>query len=94
VLLLYITIWCRREESVKLRLTNNTPHSGLFSLDLPVLQADTLQKLAARLARLERGVKGNPRLVLRIQIPDPESKRFRIPDPDPHQKIVSKLSEI
>jgi hypothetical protein len=36
------------------------------------------------------------------QIPDPGSKIFRIPDPDPHQrievyltrKIVSKLSEI
>jgi hypothetical protein len=59
VLLLYIRISCRREESVQLRLTNNTPHSGLFSVDLPVLQEDTVQKLAARLARLERGVKGN-----------------------------------
>jgi hypothetical protein len=82
---------CRREESVQLRVTNNTPHSGLFSLDLPVLQADTIQKLAARLARLERGVKGNPRGSLtvpgclsRIQDPNffhPGSKVEKVPDP-------------
>jgi hypothetical protein len=48
----------RSAESVKLRLTNNQPHSGLFSLDLPVLEGDTLDRLAVRLARLERGVKG------------------------------------
>jgi hypothetical protein len=76
---------CRREESVQLRVTNNTPHSGLFSLDLPVLQADTIQKLAARLARLERGVKGNnPRLVLRIRDPNffnPGSRVKKVPDP-------------
>jgi hypothetical protein len=78
-------------------VTNNTPHSGLFSLDLPVLQADTLQKLAARLARLERGVKGNPRgsvtdpgCISWIQDPNffqPGSRVEKTPDLDLHQII-------
>ena len=48
----------RTEDSVKLRLTNNQPYSGLFSVDLPVFQGDTVDKMTTRLARTERAVKG------------------------------------
>ena len=39
-------------------LTNNQPHSGLFSLDLGILDGDTVNKITTRLARTERAVKG------------------------------------
>jgi len=48
----------RTEESVKLRLTNNEAYSGVFNLDLPIMQGDTCSSITARLARTERGVKG------------------------------------
>ena len=48
----------RTEDSVKLRLMNNQPYSGLFSLDLPIFQGDTVDKITTRLARTERAVKG------------------------------------
>ncbi len=44
---------------MKLGFTNNQAYSGLFSVELPILQGDTPAKIALRLARTERGVKGN-----------------------------------
>ena len=58
----YFLYWARSAESVRVRVSNNQPHSGLFSLELPVLQGDTVDRLALRLARLERGVKGTTHL--------------------------------
>jgi hypothetical protein len=43
---------------VKLKLTNNQAYSGLFSVDLPILEGDTPASIQARLVRTERGVKG------------------------------------
>ncbi len=47
----------RREPTVKLTLTNNQASSGLFSVEMDVLDNDTPAKLAVRLARSERNVK-------------------------------------
>jgi len=47
----------RTEPSVKLELVNNQIGTGVFSTSCPILQGDTAQKVASRLARLERGVK-------------------------------------
>eukprot|EP00088_Acartia_fossae_P002624 TRINITY_DN1108_c1_g1_i3.p1 TRINITY_DN1108_c1_g1~~TRINITY_DN1108_c1_g1_i3.p1 ORF type:complete len:1178 (+),score=353.43 TRINITY_DN1108_c1_g1_i3:49-3582(+) len=68
----------RTEASVKLRLTNNQAYSGLFSLDLPVLQGDTPAKIAARLARTERGVK-DPKRVELYMWEDPDMGPRKIP---------------
>lgn len=54
----------RTEDSVKLRLTNNQPYSGLFSVDLPVFQGDTVDKMTTRLARTERAVKDPKKIEL------------------------------
>ena len=53
---------------MKLGFTNNQAYSGLFSVELPILQGDTPAKIALRLARTERGVKGNKNIKSDIQI--------------------------
>jgi len=71
----------RTAESVKLSVTNNQPHSGLFSVQLPILEGDTLSSIAHRLARLERGVK-DPRKVELYRWTDPQLGSRRVPTMD------------
>eukprot|EP00092_Neocalanus_flemingeri_P105682 GFUD01135485.1.p1 GENE.GFUD01135485.1~~GFUD01135485.1.p1 ORF type:complete len:1177 (+),score=443.87 GFUD01135485.1:130-3660(+) len=47
----------RTEPSVTLQLTNNQPHTGLFSVACPILQGDTVRNITKRLVRMERNVK-------------------------------------
>jgi hypothetical protein len=63
---------------------------------------DYRERLLLRIRDVYHGSEFFPSRIQDKKIPDPESKRFRIPDPDPHQsikvfltqKIVAKLSEI
>ena len=48
----------RRAPSVPLTAVNPQPGSGLFQLQLAVREGDTPRRLAARLARTERAIKG------------------------------------
>ena len=48
----------RTEPSVILQLTNNQPHTGLFTTACPVLQGDTVKNITRRMARMERNLKG------------------------------------
>ena len=48
----------RTEPSVGLDLVNNQPHSGLFSVRTPILEADDINTVARRLRRIERNLKG------------------------------------
>jgi len=51
----------RTEPSVILQLTNNQPHTGLFTTACPVLQGDTVKNITRRMARMERNLKdGTP----------------------------------
>ena len=47
----------RREPTVALTATNNQPNSGLFSTTVDILDGDTTERVARRLARTERMVK-------------------------------------
>ena len=64
----YVTF--RRDPSVQMTLTNNQPHSGLFGISFPILQGDTVDKIAKRLARTEKNVK-DPRKVKLYRFTDP-----------------------
>ena len=48
----------RTAPSVPLTAVNPQPGSGLFQLQLPVREGDTPRRLADRLARRERNIKG------------------------------------
>jgi len=47
----------RTEPSVTLNLTNNQPHTGLFTTACPILQGDTVKNITRRLGRMERNIK-------------------------------------
>ena len=49
----------RAAPSVTVEATNNQPHTGLFSVACPILEADTADSITRRLCRLERNLKGN-----------------------------------
>ena len=49
----------RAAPSVTVEVTNNQPHTGLFSVACPILEADTADSITRRLCRLERNLKGN-----------------------------------
>ena len=49
----------RSDPSVDVVMTNNQPHTGLFSVTCPVLQGDTVTNISRRIRRLERNLKGN-----------------------------------
>merc|ERR1719391_956034 len=51
-------------ESVKMKLTNNQPFTGLFEVCLPILEGDSLSKLLHRMARMEKLIKDLKRLEL------------------------------
>ena len=47
----------RSEPSVTLNMINNQPFSGVFQITCPILEGDTVQSVAKRMARSERNIK-------------------------------------
>jgi len=64
---------------VTLNLTNNQPHTGLFTTACPILQGDTVKNIARRLSRMERNIKEGTALSL-YQWTDPVLGPRTIPD--------------
>ena len=75
----YVTF--RKDPSVSINLINNQPHSGVFSVNLPIMEDDTVSKLAKRLARMERLVK-DPNRVKFFRYEDPVLGPRKIPSMD------------
>ena len=55
---------------MNLTFVNNQPHTGLFGISFPILQDDTVDKIAKRLSRTERNVK-DPKKVKLYRFSDP-----------------------
>ena len=49
----------RAAPSVAVEVTNNQPHTGLFTLTCPVLAGDTVTTIARRICRMDRNLKGD-----------------------------------
>ncbi|XP_022084467.1 leucine--tRNA ligase, cytoplasmic-like isoform X2 [Acanthaster planci] len=61
----------RAESSVVVKMVNPQPHSGHFTLDVPIRQGDTVAKVANRIAKQDRGIKDVNRVkILRYNDPD------------------------
>lgn len=69
----------RTEPSVVLQMTNNQPHTGLFTTDCPILQGDTVKTISRRLAKLERNIKEGTLITL-YQWTDPIMGPRKMPD--------------
>ncbi len=50
--------------NVKVNFINNQPHSGLFSIKLPIMDGDSVSSVARRLANLERNIKDHAKVKL------------------------------
>jgi len=85
-------IFFRCEESVKFRLVNNQPYSGLFAIDLPILQGDTVTKIANRIARTEKNVKDGRRVEL-YRWTDPELGPRKTPAIDRQLEELTLIQE-
>jgi len=84
----------RTEASVKLKLTNNQAYSGLFSVDLPILEGDTPASIQTRLVRTERGVKDAKRVEL-YEWKDPVLGCRKIPTlDDPMEGLIPVLKDM
>ena len=68
----------RSEPSVQIKLINNQPHTGLFSVPFPVLDGDSKSSMAKRLHRQERNVK-DPKRVQWFRFQDPELGPRKMP---------------
>jgi len=69
----------RSAPSVSVEVTNNQPHTGLFSVSCPILEADTADTIARRLCRLERNLKEGTKVTL-YRWTDPVMGPRKMPD--------------
>jgi len=68
----------RSEPSVTLNMINNQPFSGVFQITCPILEGDTVQSVAKRMARSERNIKDDKKIEL-WRYKDPEFGPRKIP---------------
>ncbi|XP_071786614.1 leucine--tRNA ligase, cytoplasmic-like [Asterias amurensis] len=68
----------RTEPSVTIKLVNPQPHSGHFSLDVPIMQGDTVVKVASRIVKQDKGIKDVNRVKI-LRYTDPELGPRKVP---------------
>jgi len=80
----------KTEPSVHLKAINVQPQSGLFGLDVPILDGDSPASVSRRMARLERGIKDPKKLKL-FRYEDPLMGPRTMPDPEDMFRAMKSL---
>ncbi|XP_038055725.1 leucine--tRNA ligase, cytoplasmic-like [Patiria miniata] len=68
----------RTEPSVIVKAVNPQPHSGHFTLNVPIMQGDTVAKVANRILKQDRGIKDANRVQI-LRYDDPELGPRKLP---------------